>query len=478
MFRSLSVKLALAFIAVAILTGLVLVTVFRSLNAFRLDQLVVNQQSQAVAENLGLYYQQTGSWAGLESLNPASGMGVMGMGKGMGRGPGAQPGVQTGGPGGFGGEMRHLFGLADENGKVLLPIGSYTKVGAQLSASELNKGTPILVDGKKVGTLLAVNRLPEYNPAEELYLRYSNRALLFAILGSLLIAGLIGWILSRSLTRPLRALTSAVQTMEAGQSAPQVPVGSKDEIGELASAFNSMSRNVERSNQLRRQMTADIAHDLRTPLTIIGGYIEAMQEGVLEATPERMELIDSEIQRLQTMVGDLRLLSQADAGELPLSLQPLEAAGLLRQSGSLFQQQAEQKGITLTVDAQSGGAQILGDEARLLQVLDNLLTNALRHTPAGGHIRLASRVDSARMVNLSVTDDGEGIPAEALSRIFERFQRVDPSRHSDGQESGLGLAIVKSLVEAHHGSISVQSTVGKGSEFLIRLPQLGTNSKN
>jgi signal transduction histidine kinase len=259
--------------------------------------------------------------------------------------------------------------------------------------------------------------------------------------------------------------------MAQGELEQQVQVRSRDEIGQLAQAFNLMSQQIARANQLRRQMTADIAHDLRTPLTVIAGYIESMRDGVLQPTPQRLDLIYQEIERLQKMVNDLRMLSQADAGELNLHPQPVQPLALLERAAQLFQHHASQAGITLTVDAHEHVASILVDEDRMMQVLDNLISNALRYTPSGGEVTLRARQDGKRVL-LQVADTGSGIPAEELPHIFERFHRVDPSRHSESGGSGLGLAIVRALVEAQGGRVSAESEPGKGTTISVEFPAL------
>jgi signal transduction histidine kinase len=256
--------------------------------------------------------------------------------------------------------------------------------------------------------------------------------------------------------------------MASGELEQAVPVNSVDEIGELAAAFNQMSRAVSRANSARRQMTADVAHELRTPLTVIAGYVEAMRDGVLAPTPERLSVIYSEMEHLQHLVGDLRTLSQADAGELKLSLQPLDPAEVLQQTSAAFAHQAAQKGVRLELLLDSGLPRVLADETRLDQVLDNLLSNALRHTPSGGRVVLAASATGGR-VRLAVQDTGPGIAPEALPYIFDRFYRADGSRSEETGQSGLGLAIAKALVEAHGGTISVEAAVGQGTTFGIEL---------
>jgi signal transduction histidine kinase len=292
---------------------------------------------------------------------------------------------------------------------------------------------------------------------------------------TMVLAALIGFLLSRGLTRPVIELTAAAQNLAAGDLNQTVDVRSADELGELSQAFNRMSKKIEHSDRLRKQMTADIAHDLRTPLTVIGGYIESMRDGDLEATPERMDLIYSEITRLNRLVGDLQLLSQSDAGVLPMNLETVDARELLEQTRKLFDLKAREREIDLLVEAEQGLPSLMADESRLMQVLENLVSNAMRHTPQGGTIRLKAKIGSgadskARGVEFIVSDSGEGIPPESLPDVFERFHRVDKSRHANQSQSGLGLAIVKVIVQAHKGEVWVESAIGKGSEFHFVIP--------
>jgi signal transduction histidine kinase len=292
----------------------------------------------------------------------------------------------------------------------------------------------------------------------------------------MLVALLLGVLLARTLTRPVNELTSATRALALGKLDQPVAVRSQDELGQLAAAFNQMSADLALANQSRRQMTADIAHDLRNPLTVIGGYLEAMRDGVLKPTPERFESMYGEVRRLQRLVEDLRTLSLADSGELPIHLQPVAPKELLERLAAAYLHQAEQLHITMVVEAESGLAQIDLDAERMEQVLGNLVSNALRYTPAGGEIRLTARqiteqpaagTSHAIRTILGVQDTGSGIAPELLAHIFERSYRGDASR--SGNESGLGLSIAKSIVELHGGSIRVESEPGKGAKFLIEL---------
>ena len=336
--------------------------------------------------------------------------------------------------------------------------------------NELARGTAVEVNGQVVGTVLTTAAAPELDPRELQYLDRTNQALLKAALGATAIAVLLGFLLARTLTTPLRELTSAIRAMARGKLNQAVPVRSRDELGELTTAFNQMSADLVRSNELRRQMTADIAHDLRTPLSVVTGYLESLRDGVLKPTPERLDVLYSEAQHLNRLVDDLRTLSLADAKELPITPQRAQPRDLLDRLAAGYQHQAEQNHIALCVESSAGLPDIYMDVERMAQVLGNLISNALRYTPPGGQITLGARREDGTVV-LTVKDTGAGIAPEVLPHVFERFYRGDPARTQSGDESGLGLAIAKSIVELHGGQINAASDgLGCGSTFSVCLP--------
>jgi signal transduction histidine kinase len=381
-----------------------------------------------------------------------------------------------------------VFALADNKGMVVVPGGPY-KIRERIPEEVLSEGEPVLVNGETVGTVIAFGEPPQLAPREEHYLERTNQTLLYAAGGAALVALILGIFLARGLTGPLRELTGAIRLMAQGQLGQQVTVHSGDEIGELAAAFNQMSAELENLTAQRQQMTADIAHDLRTPLTVIGGYVESMQDGVLKATPERLETIYKEVEHLQRLVEDLRTLSLAEAGQLSLNPVLIAPQVLLGQVEAAYRLAAEQKGVEFVLTDAQNIPEIMIDPDRMMQVLNNLVGNALRHTPAGGKIRIqcsvsnkpsaVSRQPSAvsrqlltdSCLLITVTDTGEGIAPEVLPRIFDRFYRGDQARQEGEGESGLGLAIAKSIVEMHGGELGAQSKgLGKGSTFTIHLP--------
>ncbi|NTV65765.1 MAG: HAMP domain-containing protein, partial [Oscillochloris sp.] len=273
----------------------------------------------------------------------------------------------------------------------------------------------------------------------------------------------------RLITHPLRELTTATRKLAAGDLGHQVSVRSRDELGELATQFNHMSADLDHAVQLRRQMTADIAHDLRTPLTVISGYLESLRDQVLKPTPERFATLYNETQILQGLVDDLHTLSLADAGELPLVRRPTAPAEILAHVAEAYGHAAEQAGIRLLTQISDELPMVSVDYERMSRALGNLVSNALRYTPVGGDIRLIADVDQSQL-RMRVADTGRGISAEHLSNIFERFYRADAARQQQTGGSGLGLAIVRSIVEAHGGQVSVESIIGQGTTFTVSLP--------
>lgn len=451
MTRSLAWKLTLAFLLVALTVALLVALFIRLFNANQLDRLVVEQQRSEFRALLVNYYQAVGSWEGIHSyLGPAA------HGEAFPRPVDRRA-------------RREFFGLVDARGVVLIPLLPEYPIGARVAPEVLARGEPVEVDGRVVGTILTPQRRFDLSPEEAAFLARTNSALLIAGAGAVLIALVVGVWLARTLTQPLRALTQATHRMAGGELEQAVTVTSQDELGELAAAFNQMSREVARANNARRQMTADVAHELRTPLTVIAGYIEAMRDGDLAPTSERLSVIYAEIERLQHLVGELRTLTQADAGELKLNREATDPVELLQHTAALFEHQAAQKGVRLEWKAEAGLPFVQVDEARMAQVLRNLLSNALRYTPAGGVITLEA-ARSGNGVRLMVRDTGQGIQAEDLPLIFERFYRADKSRTEDGAESGLGLAIAKAIVEAHGGRLEAHSEgKGRGSLFVVDL---------
>jgi signal transduction histidine kinase len=282
------------------------------------------------------------------------------------------------------------------------------------------------------------------------------------------IALLVTFILSRRILAPVEALSYAARQLGQGDFSQRVSVKDKGEMGEFAQTFNSMAGNLERAEKIQRTMVADIAHELRTPLSNIMGYLEAISDGVIKPDADVIHSIDEEAALLSRLVNDLQELGLAETGELKLERQVQDVSKVIKHSVVAEQPQAMVKGLSLAIDLPAGLPAVNIDSQRISQVLRNLLNNAVAHT-AEGSITVSARQQD-KWVEISVADTGEGIPEKELPEIFERFYRVDKSRTRATGGSGLGLTIARRLVEAHGGSIEAYSEEGKGSRFTFTLP--------
>ena len=490
--RSITSKLLLAFVFVSLTVAVLGAVIIRYTSQREFEELALNNARNNFINRASTFYRTTGSWEGYAQIffgqNAAQGQNqpnqqrppLQGQPQNQpqDRPPQAPPepnpnDQQT---------PRLTFMLVDVDGRIVIPVRPY-RPGEFVPEELTADGVDIEIRGEVVGSVLTIGEVPPLDQRELRYLERTNSSLIYATLGATAIALVISLVLTRGLTRPLRELTSAIRSLSQGGMGQQVRVRTKDEIGQLAQAFNLMSADLAKLSEQRRQMTADIAHDLRSPLTVIGGYVESMRDGVLKPSPQRLSAIHDEVQHLERLVEDLRTLSLADAGELSLNLAPIAPSGLLDQIQAAYQHAAERKNLTLTSHADPNLPQINADPDRFMQVLGNLVSNAIRHTPDGGEISIQcsviseqhlspnSQLDTDNWILFTVTDTGSGIPAEDLPRIFDRFYRVDDSRHGGKGESGLGLAIAKSIVEMHGGTIGVESELGQGTTFTITLPR-------
>lgn len=308
-------------------------------------------------------------------------------------------------------------------------------------------------------------------PAEQAYLTAVNSALWLAGGVAALVAVGLGLLFARQISRPVRDLTSAARRVGEGDYEGRVPVRGRDELGELAATFNTMAAAIGRQENLRRRMAADIAHELRTPLAVVQANLEAILDGVRPLTHEAVSDIHRETQLLSRLIADLRDLSLAEAGQLPLHKRPADLGELARTSASRFASSAEEKGVRLTVEAPEGTSETEVDPDRVSQVLGNLLENAIRHTPPGGEVAVrlepSTHTDEVRV---TVRDSGPGVPQEHLPNVFDRFYRADGARARTNGGSGIGLAVVKQLVEAHGGRVWAESPPNEGATFGFALP--------
>ncbi len=274
----------------------------------------------------------------------------------------------------------------------------------------------------------------------------------------------------RKMGTPLANVMTAADAVADGDLSVRVPERGPGEFRRLSESFNRMVDELASADQQRRNMTADVAHELRTPIHILRGNLEGLLDGVYEATPEQIGSMLDETRLLSRLVDDLQTISLAEAGQLHLNLEQVNIAELLADVQTSFSGQAEEAGVDLLVDVEDANLTVTADAGRLDQILGNLVANALRYTPAESCIRLEAE-SSPMGVRLRIRDEGQGISPEDIPFVFDRFYRADKSRTREEGGSGLGLAIARQLIQLHKGKISVESELGKGTTFRIDLPK-------
>ena len=276
-------------------------------------------------------------------------------------------------------------------------------------------------------------------------------------------------IMTRRILSPVGVLSAAAARLGQGDLSQRVPRG-RDEIGQLGATFNVMAEGLENAQAQRRNLMADVAHELRTPLSNIQGYLEAIRDGLLEPSATTIETIHQQVVHLSRLVEDVRLLSLAESGALRLDVRPDSLTDVLVQWVESFKPKAEAEGIVLSLDMPAEYPLVMMDRTRIGQVLNNLLENAIVHTPQAGRITVTLELTGRNTARVTVGDTGEGISAEDQPHVFDRFYRADPSRSRATGGAGLGLTIAKYLVESHGGTLQVESTIGEGSRFIFELP--------
>ncbi|HMQ31625.1 MAG TPA: ATP-binding protein [Chloroflexaceae bacterium] len=424
--------------------------------------------AQAEARQLAEFYDRRGSWAGVEQPFAA---------------------IERG----HRGERWRAVTLLDAEGRVVrsslpdvaagapappvppIPPDVMMGRGRPAAASAMAEreitvqSVPIELRGEQVGALLVV-----YDGDQARAFGFGNlaRGLLGAGLALAAILLALAAFFSSRISTPLRQLNGAAMAMAAGDMRVRVRPGAVREVADLAVSFNGMADALARADQQRRQLTADVAHELRTPLSIIKGRLEGVQDGVYRADPEQIAGLLAEVALLERLIEDLRVLALADAGQLHLFPEAADPARLAADAARSFAPQAAERGVRLRAEAAPGLSELSADPQRIAQVLGNLVSNALRHTPAGGEVVIAVRPDQgpAAGIVFEVRDSGAGISAEELPRIFDRFYRADRSRSRGSGGAGLGLAIARRLVEAHGGAIWAASEPGRGTTVAFRLP--------
>jgi two-component system OmpR family sensor kinase/two-component system sensor histidine kinase BaeS len=409
--------------------------------------------AQDLAGALEAYYARSHSWQGVQEV-----LAVTGRGHGFGMGNSGMAGM-----------MNQRLRLADAQGRLVADTqGGVT--GAILNPDDLGKAIPLQVKGQTVGYLLPENGMA-FNPSDEVFL--AGRISRAALSAGLIAAGLslvLAWLLSYRLLRPVNALTRASGKMSQGDLTQRVEVHGADELALLGKTFNRMAESLQRAEESRQAMTADIAHELRNPLAVQRASLEALQDGVYPLTPENLAPILEQNKLLSHLVDDLRTLALADSGQLKLEIVPTDLSALIQGVVERFAPQAAMQQVELSLyPSKSPIPAVTLDPLRVQQILGNLLSNALRYTPAQGRVEIQLS-QPGPAVEITVHDSGSGIPSDALPHIFERFYRADKSRSRAEGGTGLGLAIARQLAQAHGGSLTAGNPPEGGALFTLTLP--------
>jgi len=291
-------------------------------------------------------------------------------------------------------------------------------------------------------------------------------------LGAIAVAVILSLVISRRIVNPTRKIIDATKEIAAGDYSKRVEIYSSDEIGELGIALNRMAESLEKIETMRRELVSNVSHELATPLTNISGYLEALNDKVIkgeEPTRKTLELLREETQRLTSMVTDLRELSAIESSTSKLNLESVNLNELMYKITYEFKPRFRKKGIIFSAKTPSDLPEVKADKNRLVQIIVNLLNNAISYTQDGGKVEISAKPVNG-YIEVEISDTGIGIPEKDIPHIFERFYRGDKSRSRETGGTGIGLAIVKELVQAHGGEISVKSDEGRGATFSFTMP--------
>jgi len=450
------VRLALAFGLVTLAAVLVaaLLANYQVSTDFR-HYVFRNQMMQStVLPALTDYYASHGSWVGVDAIL----QNLRGPGMGMGRGAGQSNGHGMGGGG---------LTLADAAGRIIY-TATGEGVGRQLSESDLKNAVPVISQNRTVGYI--TGSAPVGLTAEaQTFLSQINRSLAQAGLVAGLLGLALGVLMARGLTAPLSRLAVAARQIARGSLSERVHVTGAVELADLASAFNDMAAHLEQAELLRRNLVADVAHELRTPLSVVQGNLRAILDDVYPLNKTEIASIYDETLVLNRLISDLRELAQAEAGQLSLQLAPVELTALITGMADRFRELAREKNITLTASLPANLPPVQADADRVRQVLHNFLANALRHTPTDGQVDIAAEPLPGGL-RVTVSDTGVGITPADLPHVFDRFWRANKSRSREHGGSGLGLAISRQIIQTHGGQVGAASQPGHGSRFWFTLP--------
>lgn len=360
--------------------------------------------------------------------------------------------------------------LIDPDGRVISDTESST-AGTQVSEDYLDKSIPLRVDGQTIGYLASENALIFTSAQETKLVSQLNRAALTAAVIGGAVAVILAFYLSYQLIVPIKNLTRAADNLRKGDLSTRVSTTGNNELAALGEVFNQMAASLQEEEERRKTLTADIAHELRTPLSVQRAHLEALQDQVYELTLENLQPIQDQNQNLIRLVEDLRTLTLAEARELALERTSTDLIPLIDKTISLFQPEAERKGLNTsqTTLEKQNETSLFVDPRRIEQIINNLLSNAIRYSPPGSTIHIQTHYFPDR-VAVTVRDEGEGLTKQELAYLFQRFYKGDQSREKLDSGSGLGLAISKKLAQAHQGDLSASNHPQGGAVFTLSLP--------
>lgn len=477
-------KLILILVGVLLFSGIVSAVMISITTKSAFENLVREGDlaaAEALAERFGEYYRDNGSWRGIEEVFDSVGLmlmrqrmgpGMMGPSRGMPmrRGMGSPEGHQLPGPAD---RFRIKLLLSDEEGRVVAHTMEETP--EELSREErVRQGVPVRSGGSTVGYVFIGSMIdPVLGPFQRAFLGSVYRAITVSTLIAVLLAAAAGLFFVRSVTEPLKTLSTAARGVSAGNYEPVLPEERRDEIGDLSRSFLSMTRSLREADEWKKKIIADSAHELRTPVSVLQGNIEMMLEGVYQIDKKRIEGLQEETRVLSRLVEELQSLANAEKGKGTYLFEELKAGELLRHVYHSASPLATTKEIELRIKDDGQAITLRADRQKLLQAFMNLVHNALYYTPRKGTVLLGAEKNGSEAV-FFVEDSGPGIPEEERELVFERFYRLDRARSRESGGSGLGLAIVREIVRAHGGRTeAADAQVLGGSRFVMRFDTAG-----
>ncbi len=457
----LQVKIIIAFSSIVILMALVQSLYFQNKIENDFEMYVSQNEAERILywrELLMEYYQSYGSWDQIQEFLLMNRKNIIG-----------KPRKGNIGDHSLVGMPSLVLVVADQDG--LVRGDTAQKWLAQSSIKVPGIHEDLLVNGTKIGEFIFYKeKNVGLQTIEQQFIQSINTSILFGTLISVIIAVILGIIFSNRITKPLQRLTDGIRYLTQGNTSYRVVVETKDEFHQLADAFNEMSMKLKQNEEVRKNLVADVAHELRTPLSVLRGRLESIQEGAILPTQEVIVQLSDEVYRLSRLVNDLQQLSLAEAGKLPLNKENTNINQLTERVIDNFTWLAEEKQIDMSFHHNEDAVMAFIDADRITQAIINIIGNALRHTPEKGKVSIHLKSDKkGNNILIEIIDNGPGIAIEYVPFIFERFYRTDSSRSRDQGGTGLGLSIAKSFVEAHGGTISVESNLGAGTKFIIML---------